>query len=124
MLTIGTQFWLKSANTQMAMRQYWNEELTEEEVTSLCQKIATHITKRKLEAPAILMLELHKPLANINSHLALMFSGFISPIVGYDMFNDLTRLLANRDNIERLLLTIESQVEERDQKPKLSEGES
>jgi hypothetical protein len=53
-----------------------------------------------------------------------MFSGFISPIVGYDMFNDLTRLLANRDNIERLLLTIESQVEERDQKPKLSEGES
>ncbi len=70
-----------------------------------------------MEVPAILALELHKPVANISAHLALMSCGFLAPVLGYELFNDLTRLLANRDNIERLIEAIEAEASERGNTP-------
>ena len=104
----------------MASRGFWEEDLTEEELTKLCQKAALEITKRRLEAPAIMLLEMHKPIANFNAHVALGAAGFLAPIVGFELFNDLTRLLAKRDNIDRLLEEIESQASNRG-KPELDE---
>lgn len=67
------------------------------------------------------MLELHKPVANFNAHMALAASGFFAPLVGYERFNDLTRLLAKRDNIERLETVIEEQASNRASAPVLQE---
>lgn len=94
--------------------------MTTEEVERLATKIAHEITKRRMEVPAILMLELHKPFANFNAHAALATSGFFAPLLGYERFNDLTRLLGKRDNVERLISTIEEQAAERDAKPSLT----
>lgn len=105
----------------MATRGFWEEELTQEELDKLCKKAALEITKRRLEAPAVMLLEMHKPLANFNAHMALAAGGFLAPLLGYELFNDLTRLLSKRDNIDRLLEEIESQSANRG-KPEAPEG--
>lgn len=79
----------------------------------LSAKIALEVTKRHLEVPAIMLLEMHKPVANFNAHLMLGVGGFFAPLLGFELFNDLTRLLAKRDNIERLLEAIEEQAANR-----------
>lgn len=73
---------------------------------------AEKIVSKGMAAPAILALELHKPVANVMAHTALTFSGFIAPIVGAALFDDLTRLLSKRDNVERLIVAIEERQQE------------
>lgn len=89
------------------MSQMWDKELTEEETQELIRKAAQEIRKRKLEMPAVLMLEMHKPLTFLASQATIVFSPFLVPFVGYDNVNDYSRLLAKRDNIERLLEELE-----------------
>ena len=59
------------------MFDFWKDELSEQEEEELLDKAASEIRKRKLEAPAILMLELHKPVAYVGSHAAIAFSPFM-----------------------------------------------
>jgi hypothetical protein len=95
------------------MSEMWNEELTEEETQSLILKAAHEIKKRKMEMPAVLMLEMHKPLSFLASQATIVFSPFLVPFVGFDNVNNYSRLLANRDNIERLLVELERQPEQK-----------
>jgi positive regulator of sigma E activity len=89
------------------MSDFWTDELTEDQEKELIQKAAQEIRKRKLQAPAVLMLEMHKPLAFLSSQAAIVFSPFLVPFLGFDNVNDYSRLFAKRDNIERLLLELE-----------------
>jgi len=90
------------------MFDLWKEPLTEEERDDLLEKTAHEISKRKLEAPAILFFEMHKPLAYVFGHAALAFSPFLVPLVGFDNLNNYTRLLSDRENVERLLQKLEN----------------
>ena len=85
------------------MFDFWKDELSEQEEEELLDKAASEIRKRKLEAPAILMLELHKPVAYVGSHAAIAFSPFLVPFLGYDNINNYSRLFSKKENIERLL---------------------
>jgi len=85
----------------------WSTELTEEETETLLQKAANEIARRKLQAPAILFLEMNKPLANVGASMSLVFAPFVVPFLGYDFVNDYSRLFSSRENIERLLIKIE-----------------
>ena len=98
-------------------QQLWTEELTEEQELEMIQKAAHEIRKRKMEMPAILLLEMHKPLHFLASQATIVFSPFLVPFVGFDNVNDYSRLLAKRDNIERLL-------DELDRKPEPEQGGS
>lgn len=89
------------------MFDLWKEPLTDEERDKLLDKAAHEILKRKLEMPAVLFLEMHKPLAYVGSHAALAFSPFLIPFVGFDNMNNFSRLLADRENIERLMQRLE-----------------
>lgn len=89
------------------MSDFWTDELTEDQEKELIQKAAQEIRKRKLQAPAVLMLEMHKPLAFLSSQAAIVFSPFLVPFLGFDNVNDYSRLFSKRDNIERLLLELE-----------------
>lgn len=60
-----------------------------------------------METPAILMLEMHKPMANVAAHAAVTFSPFLVPFFGFDRVNDYSRLLSSRENIERLIQELE-----------------
>jgi hypothetical protein len=89
------------------MFDLWKDPLTEEQRDELLDKAAHEIAKRKLETPAILFLEMHKPLAYVAGHAALAFAPFLAPFFGFENFNNYSQLLAERDNIERLMLKLE-----------------
>lgn len=89
------------------MFDLWKEPLTEEERESLLDKAAHEILKRKMEMPAVLFLEMHKPLAYVGSQAALAFSPFLIPFVGFDNVNNYSRLLSDRENVERLMKKLE-----------------
>jgi acyl-CoA reductase-like NAD-dependent aldehyde dehydrogenase len=90
------------------MNDFWAEELTEEETESLLDKAAEEISRRKMEVPAILFLEMHKPLAYVGSQAAAFFAPFLIPILGFDRVNNYSRLMAKRDNVEKLIQRLEA----------------
>lgn len=92
------------------MQDLWAEELTEEETAALIEKAAEAIEKRGLVTPAVLMFEMHKPLAFIGAQTAITFSPFIVPFLGFDNVNDYTRLFSKRENVERLLARLDRGV--------------
>ena len=94
------------------MLDFWSKELTDSETEELIEKAAVEIEKRKLTAPAVLFLEMHKPLSYIGSQAAIVFSPFIVPFVGFDFVNNYSRLLSKRENIERLIVRLENRREE------------
>ena len=89
------------------MFDLWKDELTDEEADALLDKAAAAIHKRKLEVPAVLMLEMHKPLANVGGHAAVAFAPMLVPIFGFDNVNKYSKLFSERSNIEKLLVKIE-----------------
>jgi len=96
----------------------WSDDLTEEETEALILKAANEVTKRGLQVPAILFLEMNKPLAYVSANAALVFAPFAVPFLGFDAVNDYSRLAAERGNVERLIRKIEElskpQVEKND----------
>jgi hypothetical protein len=93
------------------MHDLWKEELTEEETERLLAKAEQEIRKRKLEVPAILFLESHKPLMYLGSQAAIVFAPMLVPFLGFDNVNDYSRLLSNRQNIETLIERLETERE-------------
>ncbi len=89
------------------MPELWSTELTEEETESLLRSAAEKIRSRKLETPAILFAEMHKPLSFVGSQAAIVFSPFLVPFFGFDRVNDYSRLFAKRENVERLVRMLE-----------------
>lgn len=90
--------------------EFWDKELTEEETEALLDKAAFEVKRRKLTAPAIIALELNKPLAYVSSQASIVFAPFLVPIFGYKFVHDYSRLLSSRDSIERLLHKLEERV--------------
>jgi hypothetical protein len=89
------------------MFDLWKEPLTEEERENLLDKAAHEILRRKLEMPAVLFLEMHKPLAYVGMHGALAFAPFLVPFFGFDSVNDYSRLFSQRESVERLMQKLE-----------------
>ncbi len=91
----------------------WDSEVTPEERDRLIDKIASGVVKRGLETPAILFLEMHKPLSFIASQGMVVSSPLIAPFVGFDNVQIATRLMENRENVELLIQRIEGLAAER-----------
>lgn len=85
------------------MFDLWQQDLTDEETDKLIDKAADMIRKRKLELPAMLFFESHKPLAFVGANTAVTFAPFLVPFLGFDNVNDYSRLFSKRENIEELL---------------------
>ncbi len=96
------------------MLNLWEDELTAEEETALLNTLEKEIRKRKLEVPAIMFFEMHKPLANIAGHFALATSPFLVPIIGYKNVNDYSRLLSKRENVEKLIVRLEQKTDSKE----------
>lgn len=97
---------------------FWKNPLKEEEIEALIEKAAGEIRKRRLEAPAILFLEMNKPLSFLASQSAIVLSPLLVPFVGFDNVNDYSRLLESRDNVERLIRKLEEPM------PTVAEGKA
>lgn len=90
------------------MRGFWTEELTDEEEEALIERIARQVKKRRLETPAILFLEMHKPVANVAAHAMVGFGPFIAPFVGFQNVDNFSQLLHRPGGLERLIRRIEA----------------
>jgi len=85
----------------------WSTELSEEETDALIDKAAGEIARRGMQVPAVLALEMNKPLSSVGANLSLVFAPFMVPFFGFDFVNDYSRLFQKRENVEKLLQRIE-----------------
>jgi hypothetical protein len=89
-------------------------DLTPEETQELIDSLARQIAGRRLEAPAILLLEIHKPLSFIASQGLACALPVLGPIVGPERVARVSRLLRERGNIDLLVARIEELAAQRD----------
>jgi hypothetical protein len=92
----------------METHALWTEDLTEQETNDLLDNLASQILKRKLEAPAIMFLEMNKPISRIAGNAAIVFMPFLAPIVGTQNVHNYSRLLMNSSNVESLIQRLEA----------------
>jgi hypothetical protein len=102
-------FALKPANPDVG--------LGEQRRVTVLDKLARGVAERKLGMPAILALEMHKPIRGLGAQAMHVLSPTVSPILemflGYDDFDALARLLEHPDNVEYLVARIEQLTAER-----------
>ena len=75
------------------------------------KRIAKRIHKSGLITPAVLFLEMTKPLALIGSHAMIFFGPIITVFIPSHSYYKIAELLEDRKNVEFLLVQIE-QLEE------------
>ncbi|WP_309693378.1 hypothetical protein [Armatimonas sp.] len=88
----------------------WNEPLPEAEREELLESIATQVVKRGLSVPAIIALEMHRPLAFILSQSMIALTPLFGPVVGLNRMQFFGRLLAEPDGVEALIRRIEDKT--------------
>ncbi|MCL6623560.1 MAG: hypothetical protein K6T17_02955 [Fimbriimonadales bacterium] len=89
------------------MHHLWAQPLSPERKEEIINRVANVIKKHRLEVPAILFLEMHKPLANVAAHLGLGISPFLMPFFGFQSVDEYTQFIADRENIEELIRRLE-----------------
>ena len=98
--------------------------LTDEERDRWIEQLAQHVVKRRLEVPAILALEMHRPLAFLASQAVVVSTPFVGAFVGPQNVLKFSQLMEDRSNLDRLFIRIEALVEERDAPDEDAGGES
>ena len=88
----------------------WNEPLPETEREALLEKIATQVARRGLSVPAIIALELHRPLAFTLSQGMIALTPLFGPVVGLSRMQSFGRLLAEPGGVEALIRRIEDKT--------------
>ncbi len=90
------------------------KQLTPDEASALADSIARYIVNRRLETPAVLFFEMHKPLSFLASQAAIVAMPFLGPLIGASRMADLSKLLADSKYVELLISRIEEMAAERD----------
>ena len=85
-----------------------------EGVDGLIRSLARWIARRRLETPAVLLIEMNRPLALIGATAAHFGAPVLGPLFGERFFRDLGVLMEEPENVERLLREIEREAAERD----------
>lgn len=99
----------------MLFRSEEELELTEEQRNAILERIAQEVVRRGMSAPAVLFLELNKPLSFIASQSLIVLTPFLAPLVGLDKVHRYSQLLEKRENVERLIERIEQLEHEKQQ---------
>jgi len=70
-------------------------------------KIARKVVQWKMAVPAILFLESMKPLNYIGSQMMAFFEPFVQTLFSWKDYDELRRMMEERETVERLLQKIE-----------------
>ena len=82
-------------------------ELTPERRDQIVEAFARAVVRRRLEAPAILFLELHRPLTTLASACVTFSQPTLGALFGFRRMTEWASLLDDRENIEILVRRIE-----------------
>lgn len=88
-----------------------SEEFNEKD-QALFDKLADFVVKRKMSAPAILFLESSKPLNFIGSQFLVVLGPLIKVFFNIAEYDRIVELMEKRDNVERLICSIEKRAEQ------------
>jgi hypothetical protein len=80
-----------------------------EDYTALTTRLSKEIVARQLTVPAIIFLESIKPLSFLGNQMLIFANPVISLVVNSGDYYRFVRMLENRENIERLILSIEEE---------------
>ena len=88
------------------------EDIPLERQEKLLHRLAERIVKMGLVTPAILLLEVNKPLNFLGSQVLLVLGPFAQVVFNYDDYHAFTLMMEKRDNVEKLIQKIEILNEE------------
>ena len=92
---------------------FYDIKVTEQERDEIIEKWAQKVVGRGLEMPAVLFLEMHKPLSFLASQGLIVTMPFLGAFVGPETVAKYSKLLEDRQNIERLIQRIEELATEK-----------
>ncbi len=95
---------------------------SEQHAEQLLEKAARVVVERGMEVPAILFLEMHKPLASLIGHAIWVTLPVWALFFGVATTNALGALLSNPERVERLIQRIEELSAERGESKKRGEA--
>jgi hypothetical protein len=90
----------------------------------LLEKIANQIVKRKLTTPAIMFFESVKPLSFIGSQGMVFLQPFVQAFLNRREYDEITLMMEERENVEKLLCEIERQEAEWQERERAEKAES
>lgn len=82
---------------------------TPEAAAELFEKIAKKIVEREMTVPAIMLLEMVKPLSFLGSQALVFINPIVSLVVSSGDYYRFVRLMEERENIEKLAVAIEEE---------------
>ncbi len=79
-------------------------------VEALIERAARSIARYGLQAPAVLFLEMHRPLAGIASQATSFFAPLLVPFLGMEQVEDMALLLSKGEYVDALIGRVEATV--------------
>lgn len=89
------------------MRSFGSNSVSPEQETLLLGQIVNFVTARRLEVPAVFLLELTKPLSFITSQAVVLASPVLGALLGLATAEALYWVLEDRARVEKLIQSIE-----------------
>ena len=81
--------------------------------SELIKKVAAKIVRRRMSAPASLLIESLKPINRIAGQAVLVVSPFLTLFVSYEKIEQFCDMLQDRKNVEKLLNEIKNLEDEK-----------
>lgn len=89
------------------LEKFADDEVTAKRRDELIEGMARTVVNKRLEIPAIFLLEAHKPLSFLASQGMLLTAPLLGAFFGFKNVNDFARVIEDRNNIDRLVECIE-----------------
>jgi hypothetical protein len=86
------------------------QELTEREIMD---RFATRIVEWRMTAPAIFFLEAAKPLSFLGNQALVFFEPIVQSLFNFKSYDDVAKILEDRENLEYVLTKLEELEAER-----------
>jgi hypothetical protein len=108
----------------MSWRPHWGQraeaptlEIEDQAQTkALLEKIAQNVVNRRLEMPAVLFLEMHRPLSFLGSQALYFLTPLLGLVAAPEQISRLARMLDTPEGVERLISAIERKAKIADKK--------
>lgn len=84
-----------------------DDELSVDDREEMIQSLADFVVKRGLSVPAILALDMHRPLANTIGAGVVVMTPILGPLFGLERMEQAKTLFTSRDGVECLIQRIE-----------------